>query len=376
VIAYDVSTGRALRELQVDGHAITALRCPPSGTSLIVGTKDGAVKVRNLVDGRVTRDLPPTGSAITALAVTSDRVVFVRSERQLRSWNLVSGEVTDLGDAGAITCLDACRGADPQIVAATNDGHVQYLQASRMKTVADLPAEFGGAIAVALSQDGRTAVFANRQGAIFAYDVVGRHGIGTFQAGILDLTSLAFLPDGVLLWVVGASGNAELLDVRQGHSVAQTRFSPSGVTALAFSSDGRHAVLLGTDGGASACDFGRAATQHALEGRVTAARTALDKGADPDGSAAAAFGEWYAFRGKADWAIDFLRQAESQGAAVSHLAAARCYWLEGRHADAIRELDRALERGEVSLRYHALCTNALKNEPKAASTAPTAPAVP
>jgi tetratricopeptide (TPR) repeat protein len=288
-------------------------------------------------------------------------------------WDLASGVATDIGDIAAITCLSARRGNDP-LIAATKSGHIQSLRDGRMKNVASLPAGFGAAINLAFAADGRTAVFGNKGGGLFAYDVNAGHGIGTFATRIEDVTNLAFLPDGVMLWVVGAGGNAELWDVRQGRPVAQVRCSPAGVSAFGLSPDGRHAVLRGFDGGAYACDFGRAATQHVLEERVAAARKALDNDPEPEnGIAWAALGEWYAFHEKADWAIDFIRRADSQGGAVPRLAVACCYWLEGKHPDAQREFDLALERGEVSPRYHAMCTYALKHQSVPSSTVPTAP---
>jgi len=44
-------------------------------------------------------------------------------------------------------------------------------------------------------------------------------------------------------------------------------------------------------------------------------------------SAAAQGREWYVFRGVNGWAVDLLEKGRKNGANVSLLALARCYWL-------------------------------------------------
>ncbi len=84
----------------------------------------------------------------------------------------------------------------------------------------------------------------------------------------------------------------------------------------------------------------------------------------------ATFGEWFALRGKADWALDFLGRAAVAGGRVSHLTLARCHWREGHATDATREFDLARDHGEMSPLYHDLCVHAVSPRSAGPTTVP------
>jgi hypothetical protein len=71
-------------------------------------------------------------------------------------------------------------------------------------------------------------------------------------------------------------------------------------------------------------------------------------------------GEWYAFRGRDDWALMCLERARAGGTAVSPLLLARCYWRLNRTADAQREFRAALAAKEAPADYLNLCLRALE----------------
>ena len=126
-------------------------------------------------------------------------------------------------------------------------------------------------------------------------------------------------------------------------------------------------------------DFGRAARYIEFETTVPAAQAALQK--DPnDARGLAVLGDWYAFRGRNDWAIEFLEKARAGGAAVDPLTLGRGYWeLSGELppgstltpgkclAAAQREYRAALaaETDESLRRYLTLCLDAIAREAEA-----------
>ena len=72
-------------------------------------------------------------------------------------------------------------------------------------------------------------------------------------------------------------------------------------------------------------DFTLPARTRALEARLGEARATLAR--QPESAAAlATIGEWYAFRGVSDWALELLERARKGGAPVSALALGRSYW--------------------------------------------------
>lgn len=105
--------------------------------------------------------------------------------------------------------------------------------------------------------------------------------------------------------------------------------------------------------------------------RLEAARLALRANPD-DGIAMKTLGEWYAFRGVNDWAVQLLEKARTNGCSVSSLVLARCYWQLGQMPDAAREFRNARVRREAPDRYIELCLNAVTVASPAAQSATAA----
>jgi len=107
-------------------------------------------------------------------------------------------------------------------------------------------------------------------------------------------------------------------------------------------------------------DLGRASAYREFQPKLQAAQKALQ--ADPnDASALAVLGEWWAFRGIDDWAVDCLQKARAGGVAVPPLLLGRCYWNLNRFADANREFTAALavSRDPQEQFYLKLCIKSI-----------------
>jgi len=105
-------------------------------------------------------------------------------------------------------------------------------------------------------------------------------------------------------------------------------------------------------------DLNRPEKYRTLVAEIIEAQRALSENPQ-NPRALAAFGNWYAFRGVDNWAVDFLERARKGGFDVSSLTLARCYWRLGKHEDARREFQRAQEHQEAPGPYLKLCMDAL-----------------
>jgi WD40 repeat protein len=277
-----------------------------------------------------------------------------------------------------------------------------------------LPAR-GFVESVAFSPDGRLALsggssdFFGIAGELILWEVgTGQEARRLPARG--PVRSVAFFPDGCLalsggaglrgvgelvLWEVGTGQEARRLSARR--AVNSVAFSPDGPLALSGGGDfrgGGELVLW---------DFGRVERYRTFKVKLAAVPQALQ--ANPkDAPSLNVLGEWYAFRGQLDWAIDFLERARRRGGTdVSALTLARCYWerstrrpwgqnhqvggalasspagplralpslvlwkkeVDRSEADlrtARRELRRALERQEAPEPYLNLCLQAVERE--------------
>src|SRR5439155_17535352 len=85
------------------------------------------------------------------------------------------------------------------------------------------------------------------------------------------------------------------------------------------------AISGGDDNTIRFWDFSRPLRNRDFEPKARQAQAILkEKPGDP--AALAVLGEWYAFRGVNDWAVEFLEKARAAGAAANPLTLARCCW--------------------------------------------------
>jgi hypothetical protein len=189
-----------------------------------------------------------------------------------------------------------------------------------------------------LSPDGRTAFSAANDGCMSVWDVASGREIYTFSNLGGDSRSLNITPDGRFI-LYGAENNGKEDELK----------------------------LL---------DLGRASAYRQFQPRIQSAQLALQ--ADPnDASALGVLGEWWAFRGIDDWAVDCLEKARAGGVAEPPLLLGRCYWNLNRFADAKREFTDALavSRDPQEQFYLKLCINSMSSaSTRPATTQPIGPA--
>lgn len=178
---------------------------------------------------------------------------------------------------------------------------------------------------------------------------------------------MAFSPDG--RWALSGSGDntLKLWEVATGREVRAFSGHTEEVWSVAISPDGRWALSGSGDKTLKLWDFSRGTRYRELEARLEEARKALQAKSD-DAPSMRVLGEWYAFRGVWDWAVEFLEKARSGGIKVSQLELGRCYWQKGNLAAAEREFKLALEQKEAPEYYLKLCIQAIERE---AASSPT-----
>jgi WD40 repeat protein/class 3 adenylate cyclase len=224
---------------------------------------------------------------------------------------------------------------------------------------------------VTFSADGKTALAGGHDNVVRLWDLAERSLVREFTGHTLLVHSAAFGRDGRTVFSAGRDQTLRLFDVADGRQLELAAQFPAPVHAAAAIPPG-DAVAAASGASISVWDVSRAAQHAEGEQQVAAAIAALRVNAN-DAAALRTLGDWYAFRGADDWAIDVLERARAGGdATVPALTLARCYWRLERSQEAASEFRRAMERNEAAAVYINLCLAAQQPAALQSTTAPAA----
>jgi HEAT repeat protein len=221
----------------------------------------------------------------------------------------------------------------------------------------------GGVCTVAFSSDGRLALSGGRDYTVKLWEIATGRKLRTFTGHMDWVNAVAFSPDGKLAFSASADKSFKIWDVASSREIRSLDGDADGMTCLTVDKYGR-VLTGGLDGVGRLWDFPRSARYRDFEPEVAGAAKALQDKPD-DAMGQASLGQWYAFRGKWIWAVELLEKARTNGAGVSPLALARCYWELDDGVNAGQEFRRALEKKEAPEAYLKLCLQAATNGPSA-----------
>jgi WD40 repeat protein/serine/threonine protein kinase len=364
VLFWDAATQQALRTLSGHGSPVRAVRLLKENTETVSVGADGLVIRHDLASGRVVGSCRREAGAIRSVALSLDgRYGLSMSEGKTESvelWNAATG-----------------------------------------RTIRSMKWRAEPVTALSLAADGRTALAGFENGSVRVWDAGtdAAEETRSFAAHSGRVTGAAFSSGGEFFATAGDDGYVKLwaIDPEMRPRVFGGHGGP--VTAVGLSPDGMCAMSGGVAGGGAtalrAWDFGRVAAHRGFERDLPQVfLTARQQGAR--GKALAVIGEWYAFRGRDDWAVSYLETAREEGAEVSSLTLAQAYLrlaervdlrAAGRHPEtdasdagatslasrhrasatdysdaARRAFQEAQSRGECSKLYADLCLQALSGD--------------
>ncbi|MCY3019107.1 MAG: WD40 repeat domain-containing protein [Planctomycetota bacterium] len=184
----------------------------------------------------------------------------------------------------------------------------------------------GWVISVAFSPDGKLALSGSSKKELKLWEVATGRELRTFSGHDGQVMSVAFSPDGKAALSGSWPNTLKLWDLETGRDLRTFSGHTELVSSVAFSPDGNMVLSGSCDKTLHLRDFTRPARYREFDALLPKAREAIQKN-ENDAEALKTFGEWYAFRGVNDWAVEMLEKARKNGAEVSPLALARCYWL-------------------------------------------------
>jgi WD40 repeat protein len=260
----------------------------------------------------------------------------------------------------------------------------------------------GGVFALAISAGGRRVLTGGGDGKLKLWDPATWRELRSFDADQNFVRSTTFGPTGERCLSAGSQRTLRIWSLISGEDIKSLHLNEQALCLSAWTSNSLMlagmeggnvrildlatlrelhrfatgnqadpwAVALAPDGslgvsssaaGAMLWRLDRGTVWHRFEEAALQSRAALQDNAH-DGAALRAPGEWYQFRRLWDWASELYEQARANGAEVSSLSLARCFW-QGRHLEQARtEMKRAANRKEAPGYYLELCLRAISRE--------------
>jgi WD40 repeat protein len=252
--------------------------------------------------------------------------------------------------------LVACLTPDGTRAVVAVDRDLLVIDASSGRVLREIPTATRLIAAVAASPDGKTVVTGSYDNTVRLWDLETGANTAVWTGHLGWVRAVAFLPDGKTVVSAGEDQTLRLWDTVHRREIRALTGHDAAVRELAVSADGKTILSGDINGIVRKWDLTRPRMFLKFVD-VPLLPDTLD--ADPDNAAALKrLGEWYAFRGRHDWAVECLERLRRQGGDVSHLRLARCYWQLNRPTDAAREFRDAIAANEAPPAYLNLCAAA------------------
>jgi WD40 repeat protein/serine/threonine protein kinase len=361
---WDLSTGKELRTFGGHSAGVTCVAFSPHGRTALTGSADCKLKFWELGTGKELRTFTGHSRSVESVAITPDgRTALSGSfDKTLKIWDLATGKELRALTGHSRSVQSIAIAPDGRTALSTDSSEIiRQWDLSTGKELRTFISRYG-AECVAISPNGLIAISGGASG-LTLWDLASGSALRTITTHAIS-HSVAISPEGSTAFSEGAAKALTLWDLTSGNELRILAGHSDGVRRVAIGSNGYIAISGNEDKTFKLWDLNRGVAHRAFEPPVAAAQARLHQVAG-DASALATLGEWYAFRGMDDWAVELLAGARERGAGVSPLTLARCYWKLNRNGDARREFQVALEEskdpGEQT--YLACCIQAIDTEP-------------
>jgi predicted NACHT family NTPase/tetratricopeptide (TPR) repeat protein len=341
---WDVESGRELRTFRGHLREVFCVAFSPDGKLVLSGSCDNTLKLWDVESGRELRTFSGHSSKVRSVAFSPDgkRALSGSCDNTLKLWDVESGRElrTFSGHLRVVQCV-AFSPEGRLVLSGSEDNTLKLWDVESGRELRTFSGHSGKVKCVVFSPDGKLVLSGSGDNTLKLWDAERGLELRTFSGHTHEVLSVAFSPDGKLALSGSWDHTLKLWDVESGRELRTFSNNSEHVFGVAFSPNGL--VILSTGfKKLQLRDLAGPARYREFEERLSKARSAMRKN-ENDPEALKTFGEWYAFRGVWDWAVELLERARKNGAEAPPILA-RCYWQLDKLPEAAAEFKKELDR--------------------------------
>lgn len=258
---WDLASRRCIDTLDNDGRWATTCAVTPDGQRLVVGSDNGAITIWDLASRRRVGALAGHSDYVTACLVTPlGQLVSASRDRDVRVWDLVSGDCEHTLARPASTSSLALRGAEEQgwitalallpggkhVIATAGDGAICRWDLASGQRFQYFGAGQGRVDACALLHEGRHLLCGMADGTLVVWDLTAEQRVCCLPAHAGSVSAGAATRDGRRIFSASSDRTIRLWELGGPESLSQDGHAAP-VTACALTADGRTAVSASED---------------------------------------------------------------------------------------------------------------------------------
>ena len=361
IMVWDIATGNRLFTYSGHKSTVTQAMFLPKDYTVLSASHDGMLKMWNILSRKEIASLKSEHGPIEDLDVADSgdfALVGYRSNRVVK-WNLNTKKIHSIIDTldSPVTCIDISPNGQLALIGHAN-GQLILKDLYMGKAIKEFTIKkLSSAV---FSPKNNSILCGHRDGILTIIDNNLHYNQRRVKAHADEIYDLDYTANGRYMVSASRDTSIKLWDAESLLSFATLNDHKGAVTSIRFSPDGKKVLSGSRDNSLKLWDFSRFLQYKEFESRVNDAHKALNKNPN-DPKSLAILGEWYAFRGMWNWAIELLNQAKEYGQEVSALTLARCHWKTQCPESAYEEFQRARMSNESPNQYLQLCLNALRS---------------
>ena len=252
VLCASAPDGPLLRTMDGHGSGVSSVVVTPDGTQILAGSRDGTLRLWDLITGEELRTLHGHMDWVTSVTVSPDgsRAVAASMDTAIRIFELATGDVlhTLRGHEGAVQSV-AITPDGTWLISGSRDCSLKIWDMETGVELQTLNAHRSAINSVVITPDGALAVSASEDWTLKVWDLVLDVGdeLWTLEGHRNWVFSVAVTPDGAKVVSASRDCTLKVWDLNEGielqtlightHSVYSTAITPDGTFTISASRD-------------------------------------------------------------------------------------------------------------------------------------------